>query len=278
MKFTVSGAVTVLFILVVVSVMLARIYETGPIIWIKRAARRRRAMEGADRRALVARIQQLLPQANDDNVLFSLHRESSASGGSKVTVLSSTYYYTVFVADGDSFWVIPMSYDRHARSYQLGTPVPFNASIVKGVRLTGKRGKTLTFHFLLGDQTQPLYMDLTPFYFRKNSFYPFDLMQEAACRKARQLAEAMALAACGLTPEDLEAGRCKDECSEYGLYAACTGFLGVMFAAAPFLPVVLICFGISLVLFGVMLSKKRPPKTSAVVVLAEAVISYMIMR
>lgn len=278
MKLTVSGVVTVLICVVIVSALLARTYEAGPIIWIKRAARRKRALEGTDRRALVARIQQLLPQANDDNVLFSLHRESSTSGGSKVTVISSTYYYTVFVVDGDFFWVIPMSYDRRGRSYQLGKPIPFSADIVKGVRLTGKRSKTLTFHFLLGDQDQPLYMDLTPFCFRKNSFYPFDLMQETACDKARQLAEAMARTACNLTPEELEKGRCKDECSNYGTYAACAGFFGIMFAAAPFLPAILVCFGISLVLFGVMLSKKQPPKVSAVVVLIEAIVAYLIMR
>lgn len=51
-----------------------------------------------------------------------------------------------------------------------------------------------------------------------------------------------------------------------------------MFAAAETLPVVLVCFGISLVLFGVMISKKRFPKASAVVVLMEAAVAYWMMR
>ena len=280
MKFTLSGFVFVLIVLVVLSVLMARTYEVGPIIWIKRACRRKRALEGTDRRELVARIQQLLPQANDDNVLFSLHLERSTHSGSKVTVTSTTYYYMVFVADGDCFWVIPMSYDRRRRSYQLGTPVPFSADVVKQVRLTGKRGKTLTFHFLLevGDQQQEINMDLTSFHFRKNSFYPFDLMQETACNNAQQLAEKMASTACNLTPEDLELGRKKDECSDYGIYAACAGFFGIMFASAELLPVVLACFAISLILFAVMIAKKQFPKASAVVVLIEAVVAYMLMR
>ena len=51
---------------------LARVHKVGPIIWAKRAAG---ALEGANRRELVAQVQQLLPQANDGNVVFSLHRE-----------------------------------------------------------------------------------------------------------------------------------------------------------------------------------------------------------
>lgn len=72
---------TLVLILLFVSAVLARVHEVGPIIWFKRAARRERAQEGTDRWELVARVQQLLPQANDGNVMFSLHRESSASGG-----------------------------------------------------------------------------------------------------------------------------------------------------------------------------------------------------
>lgn len=88
----------------------------------------------------------------------------------------------------------------------------------------------------------------------------------------------MALTACQLTPEELEAGRLKDECSNYGTYAACTGVFGVMFAAAESLPIVLVCFGISLILFFVMLAKKQIPKVSAVVVLIEAAAAYWIMQ
>lgn len=270
----------VLLLLVVGSLVVAKGYETGPIIWLKRAARRERALEGTDRRELVARVQQLLPQANDSNVVFSLHRESSASGGSQFTILSSTYYPMVFVVDGDSFWMIPMAYNKHQRSYALGTPEQFSAADVRQMRLTGKRGQTLTFTFYLelDGRKREIDMDITPFCFRKNAFYPFDLMQETACDKAMKLAEKMALTACHLTPEDLEAGRVKDECSSYGTYAACSGVFGIMFAAAEILPVVLACFGISLVLFGVMISKKQFPKISAVVVLIEAAIAYSWLR
>lgn len=74
---------------------LARVYEVGPIIWIKGTARRQRALEGADRRELVDQVPQLLPQANEGNAVFSLYREQSASGGSQFTVLSRTYYSLV---------------------------------------------------------------------------------------------------------------------------------------------------------------------------------------
>lgn len=204
--------VTLLILLVIGSAMLAKVSEAGPLIWIKRAARRGRALEGTDRRELVARVQQLLPQANDSNVVFSLHRESSASGGSQFTILSSTYYPMVFVVDRDALWMIPMAYDRHKRSYAPGTPERFSADDVRQMRLTGKRGKTLTFTFLLelDGRKREIDMDLTLYCLRKNRFYPFDLMQETACHRALQAAKTMALTACHLTPEDLEAGRLKD--------------------------------------------------------------------
>ena len=218
---------SLLFILIFGSFLLARVYAVGPLVWLKRAALRGRALEGADRRELVARVQQLLPQANDGNVIFSLHRENSSSGGSKVTVISTTYYYNVFVVDGDFLWVLPMSYDKRQRSYQLGTPVRFSASDVRQVRLTGTHGKTLTFHFLLelDGRKLELAMALTPYCFRLSKYYPFTLLQEEA----------------SLIP-------------------------------------VLACFAISLILFGVMLSKKQVPKVSAVLVLLAAVGSYLMMR
>lgn len=272
--------VTVLFLLIFGSIVLARVYEVGPIIWFKRVSRRKRALEGADRRDLVARVQQLLPQANDGNVVFSFHRESSASGGSKITVLSTTYYPMVFVVDGDTFWMLPMSYDKRKRHYALGTPVQFSADAVRQMRLTGKRGKTLTFTFQLelDGRKREIDMDLTPFCFRKNACYPFDLMQEAACDKALHLAETMAHTACHLTPEDLEAGRLKDECSDYGTYAACAGLFGFLLSPTKNLPIVLFCFGIAVILFGLITSKKQIPKFSAVVVLIEAAASYLVMR
>ena len=54
--------IALLLILIFGSFIFAKVYETGPIIWLKRSARRSRALEGADRRELVARVQQLLPQ------------------------------------------------------------------------------------------------------------------------------------------------------------------------------------------------------------------------
>ena len=48
--------VTLLFILIFGSALLAKVYEVGPIIWLKRASRRQRALEGTDRRELVARV------------------------------------------------------------------------------------------------------------------------------------------------------------------------------------------------------------------------------
>ncbi len=280
MDITISGVVTLLIILVFLSALLARAYEVGPIIWLKRVLRRKRAQEGTDRRELVARVRQLLPQANDDTVVFSLHRESSASGGSKITVLSSTYYPRVFVVDGDSLWMIPMAYDKRRRHYELGEPVQFTADAVRQISLTGTRGKTLTVNFLLelDGRKRDIDMDLTPFCFRKNSFYPFDLMQETACDRALKVAENMARIACNLTPEELEAGRLKEECSQYGTYAACAGIFGVLLTPANNLPIVLACFVISLLLFGRMIAKKQIPKISAIVVLIEAVGAYLLMQ
>lgn len=272
--------VTLLLVLIVISIALAKVYEAGPIIWLKRSARRNRALEGTDRRELVARVQQLLPQANDGNVLFSNHRESSSSGGSQFTIMTSTYYPTVFVVDADCFWVLPMAYNKRKRTYALGAPVQFSAGDVRQVELTGKRGKTLTFtfHLELDGRKREIDMDVTPFCFRKNAYYPFDLVQQPACDKAIKLAERMALSACRLTPEALEAGRLKDECSNYATYAACAGVFGIMLTPTEVVPLVLACFGISLLLFAVMLSKKQIPKISAVVVLLEALIAYLMMR
>ena len=272
--------IALLLILIFGSFIFAKVYETGPIIWLKRSARRSRALEGADRRELVARVQQLLPQANDGNVVFSLHRESSSSGGSQFTILSTTYYPMVFVVDGDSFWMIPMAYDKRKRVYALGAPQRFSAADVRQMRLTGKRGKTLTFtfHLELDGRKREIDMDLTPYQFRKNAFYPFDFVQEAACERAMELAERMALTACQMTPEALEEGRLKDECDNYATYAAGIGMLGFFASPSKSLIAVAPFFAVSLILFGVMISKKRFPKISAVIVLLEAFASYQFMR
>lgn len=271
--------VILLVVLVFGSAVVARVYETGPIIWLKRAARRGRALEGSDRRELVAQVQQLLPQANDGNVVFSLHRERSASGGSQFTIMSTTYYPMIFVVDGDSFWMIPISYKKRAKTYTLGAPARFSAGDVRQMRLTGQRGKTLTFTFCLelDGRKREIDMDLTPFQFRMNAYHPFDMMQETACDRAMQVAEQMAYTACQMTPQDLEAGRVKDECGNYATYAVCAGFFGLMFSSAKILPLIVFCFGISLVLFGVMLSKKQIPKISAVLVIIEAAAAHTMM-
>lgn len=118
-------------------------------------------------------------------------------------------------------------------------------------------------------------MVLQPFCFRKNRYYPFDLLQESACQRLLDGVEKLALAACGKTPEDLEAGRLKDECSNYGLYAAMVGFLGVMLAPTGSPYPLYVCFGISLALMGLIVSKKRIPKLSAIVVLLEMAASFL---
>lgn len=103
----------------------------------------------------------------------------------------------VFVVDEDSFWIIPMAYDKHKEAYALGTPVSFSTADVRQMRLTGTRGKNPTFNFYLGLDGRQLEidMDITPYCFRKNACYPFDLVQEEACDKAMKLAEKMALTA-----------------------------------------------------------------------------------
>lgn len=173
-----------------------------------------------------------------------------------------------------------MAYDKRRRHYELGEPVQFTADAVRQISLTGTRGKTLTVNFLLelDGRKRDIDMDLTPFCFRKNSFYPFDLMQETACDRALKVAENMARIACNLTPEELEAGRLKEECSQYGTYAACAGIFGVLLTPANNLPIVLACFAISLLLFGRMIAKKQIPKISAIVVLIEAVGAYLLMQ
>lgn len=49
--------------------------------------------------------------------------------------------------------------------------------------LTGQRGRTLTFPFLLelSGRKRKIDMDLTPFCFRKKRIYPFDFIRDAAC-------------------------------------------------------------------------------------------------
>ena len=88
--------VNLLIVAVVVTIVGARI-GVGPVLWLKRARGRRAAQEGRQRRELVERVRQLLPQANDGNVIFSMRVESSSSGGSQVKVITNTYYPLVYV-------------------------------------------------------------------------------------------------------------------------------------------------------------------------------------
>lgn len=71
-------------------------------------------------------------------------------------------------------------------------------------------------------------------------------MQDAACDRALQVAEQMAL-------------------------SACAGFFGIMFTSVKLLPIILACFGICLILFVVMLAKKQIPKVSTVVTILEKI-------
>lgn len=271
--------VNLLIVAVVVTIVGARI-GLGPIVWLKRAKGRSLAQEGSQRRELVERVRQLLPQANDGNVIFSMRVESSSSGGSHVKVITNTYYPLVYVVEEGQLWVIPFSYDKGKRTYELGKPAALPPSAIKDVQLTGKRNKSLQVTFYVGedDNVQPLVMVLEPFCFRKNRFYPFDLLQEEACDKALRYAEQMALAASGKTPEDLEAGRLKDACSNYGLYAAIAGFFGVMFSAGELPIIVAICFAISLFFFVRIFACKHVPKLSLIIVIVEAVVAYIWLK
>ncbi len=269
----------VLLVLAVWTIVGAR-HGFGPIVWAKRASGRKRAESGEDRRALLARVRELLPQASEENTVFSLYVDSHTSGGSKVRVTTYTYYSRVFVLEGESLWLIPLSFDKRSRDYALSEPLEIPQSMVRDVQLSGKRGKKLTVSLALdlGGQTDVVQMVLQPFCFRKTRYYPFDLLQESACQRLLDAVEKMALAVCGKTPEDLEAERLKDECSNYGLYAAMVGFLGVMLSPAGMshFPMY-ICFGISLALLLMILVKKRIPKLSAVVVAVEIAAAFFLM-
>lgn len=267
--------VNLLIVAVVVTIVGARI-GVGPIIWLRRAKGRSLAQEGSQRRELVERVRQLLPQANDGNVLFSMRVESSSRGGSQVKVITYTYYPLVFVVDEGQLWIVPFSYDKGKRTYELGRPAALPLSAIKDVELTGKKNKSLRVTFYVGenDNVEQLVMVLEPFCFRKNRFYPFNLLQEAACDKALRYAEQVALTASGKTPEDLEAGRLKDTCGNYGMYAAIAGFFGVMFSAGELPVLVAICFAISLFFFVRIFVCKRIPKLSLIIVIIEAVVAY----
>ena len=252
----------------------------GPVLWARRSSGRKRAEEGTERRELVARVQKLLPQADDSNVLYSMYKETHTSGGSKVSVTTYTYYSRVFVIDGERIWMIPVNYDRKRRSYELGSPAVIPEEAVKGVNLSGKRDKSLTYTFWIDmdKRTLPLQMVVEPFCFRRNSFYPFNLLQQTACDKAVKAAEDLARRACGMSPEDLENDRLKNLGTGYGFYAGCLGFIGVLCATGQLLPATIILFAIALVMLGLMIVNKRIPKLSAVVVIVEILAAWWVSQ
>ena len=272
----------VALILAFVATLVGWRYNIGPVIWIRRSRGRARALEDdASRRELVERVRQRLPQANDQNVIFSLQVESHTSGGGRMRVTTYTYYYKVFVVDADCLWILPFSYDKRTRSYELGSPIPLTRDLIQRVSLAGKRGRKLTVSFTLNPEAglDKIDMVLEPLQFQRNKFYPFDFLQEDACAKAMDLTEKLALSACGLTPEDLEETRLEDECNNYAIAAGFCGFFGIIAAYAShalFLPLIL--FAAALALFGLMISEKQMPKISLVIVIVEAVIAFLIIR
>lgn len=269
-------------ILAVVGTLVGWRSSMGPVIWARRSRGRARAQDDdSSRRELVNRVQQLLPQANDQNVVFSLQVESRTSGGSRMRVTTYTYYYKVFVADADSLWILPFSYDRKKRSYELGNPVPLTRDLIQNVRMAGKRGKKLEITFSLKPELglDKVVMVLEPLQFRRNKFYPFDFFQEAACGKALAVTEQLALSACGMNAGDLEATRMEDECSNYATAAGLCGFCGVIAASVSHsLLLTMALFAVPLALFGIILSKKQIPKISVIVVAIEAVLAYFLLR
>lgn len=171
-------------------------YGFGPVIWVRRAAGRSRARrDDGDRRTLVERVQQLVPQAKDGNTVFSIQVESSTRGGSQFKVTANVYHYSVFVAEASRLWMIPFFFDRKTKGYQLGNPVMLPRELVRKVEFTGRPGKRQTVTFQLKREVglDQVVMVLEPFLFRKNRYYPFDLYQEEACEQALSTAEAMAL-------------------------------------------------------------------------------------
>lgn len=257
-------------------------YNMGPVIWVRKALGRSRAQkDGSTRKELVERVRQLLPRAVDGNVVFSLQAESHTSGGSRVRVTTNTYHYKVFVADTEGLWIIPFYYDKKARSYELGQPVVLTQDLLQTVKLAGRRGGKMEVTFFLKPEVglNQVVMVLEPLQFRRNGYYPFDFLQEAACEKALEVTERMALAGCGQTAGDLEESRLEDECGSYALIAGLCGFFGVIAASVSHsLMLTGLLFAAALVMFGVMIGKKRFPKISLVFVIAEALLASFLYR
>lgn len=277
-RWNLSGILSAVVILAVVFTLTGVGHRFGPWLWYKRAAGRRRALAGEDRRQLVERVRRLLPQARDENLVFSLYHESRTRG-SKVSVTVDRYDYKVYVADRGRLWVLPMDYDPRTRAYALGEPALLPEHALRRVDVSGRRGRALTYKLLLETDGQVTERELVlaPLCFRYDAHDPFDMVQDAACGEVEKTVQRMARAACDLTPEDLEKLRLKNECSLYGTYAACTGMLGLLLTPAGALPAA-VCFGAALALLGLMLAKGRAPRFSALAVAAEAAAAYLMLR
>lgn len=254
----------------------------GPVIWLRKARGKTQAQnDDSSRRELIERVRQLLPQATNNNVVFSLQVETKTRGGGRTRVTTYTYYYKVFVADSDCLWIVPFSYDKKTKDYQLGQPVALTQDLIQHVDLSGKRGKKLEVSFRLKPEVglDKVVMVLEPLCFKLNKFYPFNFLQEEACGKAMELTERLAMAACGQSAEDLEKTRVEDECTTYATIAGVLGFCGIIAASVSHsIPLTLAIFAAALAMFGVMISKKQFPKISLVFVIVEAVIASLLIR
>ncbi len=255
-------------------------YGFGPVIWVRKAAGRRRARLTTSRQELVRRVQELVPQASDSNVVFSVEAETSTSGGSKVQVTTSTYHYHVFVADAHCIWILPFFYEKSAGAYDLGTPVALTRELIADVELSGKPAKKLEVTFRLKPAVglDKVVMVLEPFQFKKNRHYPFDFFQETACAQAFSAAEKLALLACGRNTLDLEQTRIRSVCENYAISAGMCGFLAMAGASGGFLIPTLVFLAVALLLLVLVLARGRIPKLSVIVVLLEAFVCYRFLR
>lgn len=257
-------------------------YNEGPVIWLRKIRGRNEAQEdGRSRRELVERVRQLLPQAGNGNVVFSLQAESRTSGGSKVQVTTHTYHTKVFVADTDCLWIVPFYYDAKARDYQLGKPIPLTRDLLQHVSLSGTSGKKLEVTFRLKPEVglDKVVMVLEPLQFKRNRFYPFNFLQEEACEKALALTTRMAYFGCGQSADDLEDSRAEDVCLKYATAAGLLGFCGVAAASVSgSLVLTLAFFAGALVMFVLMFGRKHPPKISVVFVVLEALMAYWLFN
>lgn len=252
-------------------------YGFGPVIWVRKAAGRRRARLTTSRQELVRRVQELVPQASDSNVVFSVEAETSTSGGSKVQVTTSTYHYHVFVADAHCIWILPFFYEKSAGAYDLGAPVALTRELIADVELSGKPAKKLEVTFRLKPAVglDKVVMVLEPFQFKKNRHYPFDFFQEQACTQAYATTQRLALLACGKDTMDLEESRLRNACDNHAVTAFMCGFFGMAVAISGSLLPALVLFGAAAVLLVLILAKGRIPKLSLALVILEALCAYL---